>query len=108
MRFLLSLYGPASGSPHRPPDDDFVAAARTSGELVDAQVVADPSTAVPIPGRPGPSGADGPSRLLAAYYLLDCADDERAAQLAATLPAGPEITLELRPVMVRSGPEPWT
>jgi hypothetical protein len=89
---------------------DFVAAVRESGELVDAQAVADPSTCAVVRIRDGVTTvADGPylesSIQLAAYYLVDCEDRERAVELAATIPAARYDAIEVRPVMLATGME---
>lgn len=109
MKFLLNVY--ADPVVDAVPDHaDFVAAARESGELIDGQVLADPSTSVLVRVREaGTTVADGPyldSRVhLAAYYLVDCEDRDRAVGLAATIPAARHDAIEVRPVMLAAGTE---
>ncbi|RJO73750.1 hypothetical protein D5S18_21550 [Nocardia panacis] len=102
MRFLLTVY--ADGAPDAA---EFLAAVRDSGELIDGHQLADPSTGVLV--RAAGLVAEG-SYLdspvdLAAYYLLDCEDRDRAARLAALLPAAGCDAVEVRPVMAAAGLE---
>ncbi|MGP4016866.1 YciI family protein [Saccharopolyspora sp. 5N708] len=109
MKFLLNVY--AAAQPDAVLDHaDFVAAVRESGELVDGQQVADPSTSAVVRVRDGMAMvADGPYLespvQLAAYYLVDCEDRERALELAATVPAARCDAVEVRPVMLAAGME---
>jgi hypothetical protein len=88
----------------------FVDAVRESGELIDSQAVADPSTSAVVRVRGGVATvADGPYLespiQLAAYYLVDCEDRDRAVELAATIPAARFDAIEVRPVMLATGME---
>jgi hypothetical protein len=98
VKFLLNVYVNSR------------APAWESGELVDAQVVADASTSSVVRVRDGVTTVvDGPylesSVQLVAYYLVDCEDQERACELAATIPAARYDAVEVRPVMVAAGLE---
>ncbi len=89
---------------------DFVSATRQSGELIDGQVLADPSAGVLVRVREGGiTVAGGPyfdSQVqLAASYLVDCEDLDRAVALAATIPAARHDAVEVRPVMLAAGME---
>ncbi|TCO60504.1 YciI family protein [Actinocrispum wychmicini] len=97
MKFLLNVY-----------TDQADPVVWESGELVDAQMVADASTSAVVRVRDGVTTvADGPYRESAvqvvAYYLVDCEDRERACELAATMPAARYDAVEVRPVMVAAG-----
>jgi hypothetical protein len=109
MKFLLTVYA----GPRRDPalgHAAFVAATRESGELIDGQVLADPSTGTLVRVRDGePTAAhhrlpDGRAHP-AAYYLVDCEDHEHAVRLAAAIPAARGGAVEVRPVMLAAGME---
>ena len=118
MRFLLNVYGDPAITTARPGAErdavpghaDFVAAARESGELIDAQVLADPSVGVLVRVRDGGTTVaagpylDSPVQL-AACYLVDCEDRERAVGLAAAILAARYDAVEVRPVMLAAGME---
>lgn len=118
MKFLLNVYTDPvvmAALPRAERDTmvdhaDFVAAVRESGELVDSRAVADPSISAVVRVRDGVATvADGPYLespiQLAAYYLVDCEDRERALELAATIPAARYDAVEVRPVMLATGME---
>lgn len=111
MKFLLTVYARAEVAvPPPDADRDFVAAARESGELIDCQVLADPSTSLLVRVRDGgTSVADGPYAgppvHLAACYLVDCEDRDRAVGLAAMIPAARYDAVEVWPVMLAAGLE---
>jgi hypothetical protein len=118
MRFLLNVYagpaamgaGPGAGRDAVRDHADFVAAARKSGELIDAQVLADPSAGMLVRVRDGePTVTDGPYLdspvQLTACYLVDCEDRDQAAGLAATIRAARYDAVEVRPVMLAAGME---
>ena len=118
MKFLLNVYADPAVTVALPEAErdavldhaDFVAAARESGELIDGQVLADPSTGVLVRVREGGTTvADGPYLgspvQLAACYLVDCEDRDRAVGLAATIPAARYDAVEVRPVMLAAGME---
>jgi hypothetical protein len=108
VKFLLSVYADPVATvalDHA----DFVATVRATGELIDCQALADPSTGAVVRVREGiATVADGPyvpSPVLAAYYLVDCDDRERAIGLAAWVPAARRDVVEVRPVMLAGGVE---
>jgi hypothetical protein len=118
VKFVLSVYAdpvvmaalPAAERDAVLDHADFVATARESGELVDHQAVADPSTSAVVRVRDGMATvADGPYLpspvQLAAYFLVDCEDRERAIELAASIRAARYDAVEVRPVMLGSGME---
>ncbi|NEB77912.1 hypothetical protein G3I40_22230 [Streptomyces sp. SID14478] len=88
---------------------------RKNGEFVDAQGLAMPDTAriVRAHGKDAPVITEGPfpetKEFLAGYWIVDCASDERAVELAAHVSTAPgrggrplNMPIELRQVM--SGP----
>jgi hypothetical protein len=90
----------------------FIDTITESGELVVTQALADPSNSAVVRVRDGvPVVTDGPyleaKEFLGGYYLIDCADRERALQLAAMIPDAsvPGLGIEVRPVMFSSGLE---
>lgn len=111
MKFLLSRYLDATAWDREPRRHEaFLAAVRGSGELVDQQALADPSTyaVVRVPDgvrqvTEGPYPATG--RRLAEYYLVDCESRERALELAALVPGARDDAVEVRPVMSPTGLE---
>ena len=82
-----------------------------SGERVDAQGLAGPQTARIVRANGGsPLVTDGPfpetKEFLAGYLIVDCADEERALEVAARMSAAPgpggaplNMPIEVRPVM---------
>lgn len=116
MRFLLNVYIDSAAVSSDAERDimreyaGFLAGVRDSGELIDGQVVADPSTSSVVRIRDGVATvADGPvvesPIQLAAYYLVDCEDRERAVELAASIPAARYEAVEVRPMMLNTGME---
>jgi hypothetical protein len=118
VKFVLSVYADPVAMAALPAAErdavldhaDFVATARESGELVDHQAVADPSTSAVVRVRDGlATVADGPYLpspvQLAAYFLVDCEDRERAIELATSIRAARYDAVEVRPVMLGSGME---
>ena len=91
---------------------DFMTMIRESGELIVTQALADPSNSAVVRVRDGvPVVTDGPyleaKEFLGGYYLVDCADRDRALELAAMIPdASIEgLGVEVRPVMFSAGLE---
>jgi hypothetical protein len=80
-----------------------------SGELVVTEALADPSQAqrVSVDDDGQTSVTDGPfpevKELVAGFYLIDCEDRHRAAQIAARIPEATLGLVEVRPVMSLSG-----
>jgi len=90
---------------------EFIETIRQSGELVMTQALDDPSNSAVVRVRDGvPAVTDGPyleaKEFLGGYYLLECADRERAIELAAMIPdAGvPGLGVEVRAVVFSAGP----
>ena len=78
-----------------------------SGELLGGEALGDPSTSRLYRWRDGAALAtDGPysevKEHLAGFFLIDVASQERAEEVAARF-AGPDETVELRPVMWSGG-----
>ena len=123
MKFMMMMHYGGEGEPiHKwPPKDikahidfmlDFNKKLKESGEFVDAQGLAGPEAAKKV--RASASGlpivTDGPfaesKELLAGFWIIDCASEARAIELAATASAAPgiggarmSIPIELRQVM---------
>jgi hypothetical protein len=79
-----------------------------SGELVASERLADPATGRRVEMRDGRAFAsDGPfaetKEQLAGFYLVDCADMDRAIEIAGRIPGAPPLELEVRPVMELTG-----
>src|SRR5262245_7725945 len=90
----------------------FMETIQQSGELIITQALGDPATTAVVKVRDGvPVVTDGPfleaKEFLGGYYLIDCADRDRAIELAAMIPdAGIEgLGVEVRPVMFSAGME---
>ncbi|MEU5942605.1 YciI family protein [Micromonospora sp. NPDC047548] len=91
---------------------DFIKTIQESGELIFTQALADPSNSAVVRVRDGvPVITDGPyleaKEFLGGYYLVECADRDRALELAAMIPdAGIDgLGVEVRPVMFSTGME---
>jgi hypothetical protein len=91
---------------------DFIKTVQESGELIVTQALADPSNSAVVRVRDGvPVITDGPyleaKEFLGGYYLVECADRDRALELAAMIPdAGIDgLGVEVRPVMFSTGME---
>ena len=81
-----------------------------SGELVAAEALADPSMARHVRVEDGRTiASDGPfaeaKEQLAGFYLVDCADDERAIEIAGRIPEADMGMIEVRPTMVYTAGE---
>ncbi len=81
-----------------------------SGELIVTEALADPSTARRIQIRDGrPIASDGPfaeaKEHLAGFFLVDCASEERAIEIAGSLPEAEYGVIEVRPVLQLGSPE---
>jgi hypothetical protein len=79
-----------------------------SGELVASERLADPANGRRVEMRDGRAFAsDGPfaetKEQLAGFYLVDCADMDRAIEIAGRIPGVPPLELEVRPVMGLKG-----
>lgn len=91
---------------------EFIKAVQESGELIVTQALADPSNSAVVRVRDGvPVVSDGPyleaKEFLGGYYLVECADRDRAVELAAMIPdaAIDGLGVEVRPVMFSTGME---
>jgi hypothetical protein len=81
-----------------------------SGELVDAQPLADTVHTQTIRVRDGvPAITDGPypeaKEQLAGYFVVDCDSPQRAAAIAARFPDAQFASVVVRPIMNLSGQE---
>lgn len=84
----------------------FIDAVRASGELIDSVALAQPTESAVVRVRDGAKVVtDGPyiesKEFLGGYYLLECASQERAHELAATIPDADidGMGVEVRPVI---------
>lgn len=91
---------------------EFIEATRESGELLGAAALAEQAESAVVRVREGvPTVSDGPyleaKEYLGGYYLVECANRDRALALAAMIPdakiAG--LGVEVRPVVFSAGPE---
>ncbi|MFC6080108.1 YciI family protein [Sphaerisporangium aureirubrum] len=112
MKYLLMIYGnqekwdsiPAAEWPEAiARQDAFNKKYEESGELVGAYGLADASEARLVRRENGvPAVTDGPyletKEYMASFYLLDCASEERARQIAADMPWADQDPVELWPV----------
>ena len=81
-----------------------------SGELIVAEALAEPPTAKRVTVRDGETmTSDGPfaeaKEQLAGFYLVECADIDRAVAIAARIPEAPVAQIEVRPILSYSGLE---
>jgi hypothetical protein len=85
-----------------------------SGELIVTQALADPSLTRRVPAAPGLSDlrglqTDAPlaeaKEYLAGFYLVDCADVDRALAIAARVPEAAYGMVEVRPIMTYAMPD---
>ena len=88
----------------------FIESIKASGELIVTQALVDPSQAAVVTVRNGqPVVTDGPfleaKEHLGGFYLIDCADKDRAIELAAQIPdaAIEGLGVEVRQVMFSDG-----
>jgi len=113
-KFMVLLYAPESALA-RPGTPEFVAQNAAYGAVYEdfakrgAFVAGDPlgasasATSVRVRGgqqRDTSGPAVQSAEQLIGYYVLECADQKEAAQLAATIPAAAIGTFEVRPVFV--------
>ena len=98
----------AIGSGHQ----KFMDTIKASGEFHSTVALQQPAESAVVKVRNGlPAVTDGPfvesKEFLGGYYLVDCADRERALELAAMIPdASIEgLGIEVRPVMFSAGME---
>jgi hypothetical protein len=86
----------------------FMDTITTSGEMVGAHALADPSQSAVVRGRPGASTVtDGPfleaKEYMGGFYVVDCENIERAHELAAMIPGTDRLPVEVRPVIFTAG-----
>jgi hypothetical protein len=90
--------------------DAFLERFTGSGELLGGSALAHPATGKTVRVRDGvPATTDGPfaeaKEYLAGYYVIDCADIDRATEIAAQDPAAKYWAVEVRPIMDEAGAE---
>jgi hypothetical protein len=88
-------------------------AMRTAGVLIDCAPLASASVATTVRVRDGQTLlTDGPAAELkeqvGGYTLMECADLDEAIKWAASLPAAAAASVEIRPVISPSAPDPGT
>ncbi|MFD9908299.1 YciI family protein [Streptomyces sp. NPDC059063] len=89
--------------------NELFAEISASGELVGGEALPAPTTTRTVSVRNGTTRvADGPlapssEEQLAGWFILDCADRDRAEQIAARLPDAPFGFVEVRPLLSDSG-----
>jgi hypothetical protein len=121
MKFLLLLHNNPAVLDALPEDrrtalmaghGDFIKAIQDSGELIATQALADPANSAVVRVREGvPVVTDGPyleaKEFLGGFYMVDCADRDRALELAAMIPdaAIDGLGVEVRAVMFSAGME---
>jgi hypothetical protein len=84
--------------------DAIIKELTASGELLDTHALADPATTRTVRVRDGvPAITDGPfieaKEQFAGYLLLDCANLERAVDVAARWPDAKRFAMEVREVL---------
>ena len=119
MKYLLMIYGnrekwesyPAESWPEAiAKQEAFNARYRQTGELLGAYGLADAAQARLVRRADGvPAVTDGPyletKEYLASFWLLDCASEQRALQIAADMPFADSEPVELWPILHESAPE---
>jgi hypothetical protein len=84
---------------------------RAGGELIAEQALAGPEHSRWVPARGqrrdrDQRPAEPPvEQFLVAYWVVDCDGPERAMEIAKRVSAGPGFSVEVRPVLRRSGEE---
>lgn len=116
MKYLLMIYGNQqtwagySSEEWREAivrQEEFNRRFRETGELLGAYGLADAQNARVVRVRDGAAAVtDGPyleaKEYLASYYLLDCADEQRALEIAAQMPVASVREVEVWPIMHES------
>ena len=112
MKYLLMIYGNREKWASLAPEewragvarqDAFNARYRATGELLGAYGLADTARAKLVRRENGlPAVTDGPyletKEHMASFWLLDCASEERAREIAADMPFADTDPVELWPV----------
>ncbi|WP_410569652.1 YciI family protein [Amycolatopsis sp. cmx-4-61] len=85
---------------------EFIRRIRESGEMISTQALAAPAQSAVVQVKDGlPAVTDGPfaesKEFLAGYYLVECASQERAYEVAAMIPDAKieGLGIEVRPVV---------
>jgi hypothetical protein len=93
--------------------EPFMNTIRASGEMLGTVALARPDQSAVVRVRDGvPTVSDGPyleaKEFLGGYYMVECADQARAYELAAMIPdaAVPGLGVEVRPVVFMAGADP--
>ncbi|MEU4382479.1 YciI family protein [Micromonospora echinofusca] len=92
--------------------EEFIETIRESGEMLGTTALAEPAESVVVRVRAGaPTVSDGPyleaKEYLGGYYLIECADRDRAVELAALIPDArvEGLGVEIREVVFSAGAE---
>ncbi|MEU4525413.1 YciI family protein [Amycolatopsis sp. NPDC024027] len=115
MKYLLAMYmNPEvwDGLSEQDKDDvmtghgEFIRRIRESGEMISTQALDAPAKSAVVRVKNGmPAITDGPfaesKEFLAGYYLVECASQERAYEVAAMIPDAKidGLGIEVRPVV---------
>ena len=88
----------------------FLEETAKSGEFICTKAVAEPAASATVRARGGAvEVADGlqaeTAAFLCGYYLVDCADRERAIELAALVPEAAHTAVEVRAIVHEHGRE---
>ena len=119
MKYMAIIYGNKDLWQSFPPDvaakaiaevDAFNRRYLASGELLSAYGLGDELTARTVRVREGvPVVTDGPyveaKEFVSSFFLLDCATEERALEIAAAYPFAAYNAVEVWPVLHEAGPE---
>ena len=94
---------------------EFIRRIRESGDLISTQALEQPARSAVVRVKDGmPAVTDGPfiesKEFLAGFYLVECASQERAYELAAMIPdaAIEGLAIEVRPVVYYADAETET
>jgi hypothetical protein len=119
MKYLLMIYGNQEKWDSIPADqwpdaiakqEAFNKKYRETGELLGSYGLADAAAARLVRRTNGvPAVTDGPyletKEYMASFYLLDCASEERAYEIAADMPWADAEPVEVWPILHDSAPE---
>ncbi len=89
--------------------DAFQRTTEASGELVRTQALGEPSSGLTVRVAAGSrtvsDGLSAPAdAFFCGYYLVECASQERAIELAALIPDARYTPVEVRPIVHEAGP----
>jgi hypothetical protein len=108
MRYMLLIAGDPSvaetGEDMFPEYMQFTQSIVDSKEFVSGDPLQGPETATTVRVRGGETATtDGPfaetKEVLGGYYVVDCADLDRAIEIAALIPGARTGSIEVRPIM---------